>query len=160
MIFPLNHSHVTSPASIHHIGDNSLSPISYIENPRRLRCKPKLFCGTCKGSHLTRLCLITVEIPEALGSPKSPSDSEASVVSIHVTSPLIVSVVPPTQSSPDLTPFVKGDASLSPVTMHPLQPIIEEVAMPVQYLVNPTLLEENDAPFSHVINISNPPPSE
>jgi hypothetical protein len=82
------------------------------------------------------------------------------MVSLHTTSPLIVSVFPPTQYSPDITPFVKGEASLAPITMHPLQPIIEEVATPVQYMVNPTLLEENDAPTSHVINIPNPPPSE
>jgi hypothetical protein len=44
--------------------------------------------------------------------------------------------------------------------MHPLQPIIEELAKPVQSLVNPTLPEENDAPCSHVINISNPHPFE
>jgi hypothetical protein len=44
--------------------------------------------------------------------------------------------------------------------MHPLQPIIEEVTTPVQYLVKPTLPEESDAPFSHVINIPNPPPSK
>jgi len=82
------------------------------------------------------------------------------MVSPHTTSSLIISVVPPTQSSPDLTPFVKGEVSLSPITMHPLQPIIEEVATLVQSLVNPTLPEESDAPFSHVINIPNPPPSE
>jgi hypothetical protein len=38
--------------------------------------------------------------------------------------------------------------------------MIEEVATPVQSLVNPTLPEERDAPFSHVINIPNPSPSE
>jgi hypothetical protein len=125
ILFPPNHSHVTSPISIHHIGDKSLSLASYIEKPRRLRRKPKFFCRTCKGSHLTHLCLITTEIPEAWGSPKSPLNSEASVVYLHTTPPLIVSVVPPMQSSPDLTPFVKGEASLAPVTTHPLQPIIE-----------------------------------
>jgi hypothetical protein len=82
------------------------------------------------------------------------------MVSLHTTSPLIISVVPPMQSSPDLTPFVKGEASFAPVTMHPLQPIIEEVVAPVQSLVNPNLPKENDAPFTHVINISNPPPFE
>jgi hypothetical protein len=82
------------------------------------------------------------------------------MVSPHTTSPLIVSMFPSTQSSPDPTPFVEGEVSLAPITMHPLEPIIEEVATPVQYMVNPNLPEENDAPFSHVINISNPPPSE
>jgi hypothetical protein len=137
--FSPNHSHVMFPASIHQTGDDSLSPASYIKKPRRLRCKPKFFCRTCEGSHLTHLCLITVEIPEKWGSPKSPSDSEVSVVSLHTTSPLIVLVVPLTQYSPNLTPFVKSEASLAPITMHPLQPIIEEVATPVQSLVNPTL---------------------
>jgi hypothetical protein len=82
------------------------------------------------------------------------------MVSTHTTSPLIISVVPLTQSSPDLTAFVKGEESLAPVTMHSLQPIIEEVATPVQSLVNPTLPKESDAPFSHVINIPNPSPSK
>jgi hypothetical protein len=137
IIFSLNHSHVMSPASIHHTRDDSISPASYIKNHRRLRCKPKFFYRTCEGNHLTRLCLITAEIPEAWGSPKSPSNSKASMVSLHTTSPLIASVVPPMQSSPDLTPFVKGEASLSLVTMHHLQPIMEEVATPMQSLVNP-----------------------
>jgi hypothetical protein len=44
--------------------------------------------------------------------------------------------------------------------MHPLQPIMEEVATTMQSLVNPTLPEENDATFNHVINISHLPPSE
>jgi hypothetical protein len=82
------------------------------------------------------------------------------VVPPHTTSPLIVSVDPPTQSSPDLTPLVKGEASLAPVTMHPLQNILEEVATPVQSLVNPTLPDESDAPLGHVINIPNPSPFE
>jgi hypothetical protein len=127
VLFSLNHIHVMSPTSIHHIGDESLSSTSYIKKPRRLRRKPKFFCRTCEGSHLTRLCLITAEIPEAWGSTKSPSNSEASVVSLHTTSPLIISMVPPMQSYPDLTPFVKGEASLAPFVMHPLQPIMEEV---------------------------------
>jgi hypothetical protein len=160
VLFSQNHSHVMSPTFIHNTGDKSLSPSSYIEKPRHLRCKPKFLCRTCEGSHLNRLCPITAKIPEAWISPKSPLYSEASVVSPHTISPLIVSVVPLTQYSPDLTPFVKCESSLAPVTMHPLQPIIEEVATPVQSLANPTLPEENDAPFSHVINIPNPPPSK
>jgi hypothetical protein len=143
VLFSLNNSHGMSPASSHHAGDDSISPASYIKKPRCLRRKPKFFCRTCKGSHLMCLCPITVEIPEASGSPKSPSNSEASVVSLHTTSPLFVSMVPSTQFSPDLTPFVKGEASLTPITMHPLQPIMEQVATPVQSLVNPTLLAEN-----------------
>jgi hypothetical protein len=106
------------------------------------------------------LCPVTIGIPEAWGSPKSLSNFEASMVSHHTTSPLIISVVPPRKSSPDLTPFVKGEASLAPITMHPLQPIIKEVVTPVKYMANPTLPEENDEPFIHVIKISNPPPSK
>jgi hypothetical protein len=82
------------------------------------------------------------------------------MASPHTTSLLIISVIQPTQSSPDLTPFVKGEASLAPITMHPIQPIIEEVVTPVKSLVNPTLPKESDAPFSHFINIPNPPPSK
>jgi hypothetical protein len=96
ILFTQNHIRVTSPASIHHTGDDSLSPTSYIEKPKRLRRKPKFLCRTCEGNHLTHLCLVTAKIPEAWGSPKSLSDSQASVVSPHTTSPLIVSVVPPT----------------------------------------------------------------
>jgi hypothetical protein len=160
VIFTPNHSCVTSSASIHHTGQHYLSPTSHIEKPRHLRHKPKFLCKTCEGSHPTRLCPDTTEIPEAWGSPKIPSDSEASMVSPHTTSPFIILVVPPTQSSPNLTPFVKGEEPLSPVTMHPLQPIIKEVAAPMQSLVNHSLPEESDAPFSHVINIPNPPPSQ
>jgi hypothetical protein len=120
ILFSPNHSHVISPASIHHTEYESLSHAIYIKNPRCLRCKPKFFCRTFEGSHLTRLCLITVEIPEAWGSPESLSYYEAYVVSLHTTSPLIVSVVPPMQSSPNVTPFVKGEVALAPITMHPL----------------------------------------
>jgi hypothetical protein len=120
IIFSSNHSHVTSPASTHLPRDDSLSPASYIEKPRRLIRKPKFFCKTYEGSHLTHLCLITAKIPEVWGSPKSPSNSEASMVSLHTTYPLIISVVPPMQYSSYLTPFVKGEASLAPVTIHPL----------------------------------------
>jgi hypothetical protein len=149
-----------SPASIHHSRDKSISPANYIENPRRLRHKPKFLCNTCEGNHLTRLCPATAEIPEAWGSPKSPLDFETSLVSPHTTSTFVTSVVPPPQSPPDLASFFESEASLSPITMDPLQPIIEEVATPVQYIVNPTLLEEGDVPLSHVINIPNPTPSQ
>jgi hypothetical protein len=106
ILFTPNNSRVTSPASIHHTGNDSLSFTSYIEKPRHLRRKPKFLCRTCEGSHLTCLCPVTTRIPEAWGSPKRLSDSEASMVSPHTTSPLIVSMVPSTQFSPDLTPFV------------------------------------------------------
>jgi hypothetical protein len=131
-----------------------------IEKPRRLRRKPKFLCNTYEGDHLTCMCLATAKIPESRGSPKGPSDSEASVVSPHPVSPLIDVVVTPLQLSPDLTPIFEGDVSPTPVIMHPLQPSIEEVVIPVQSLVNPTLLVEGDASFNHVINIPNPSPSE
>jgi hypothetical protein len=119
----------SSPTSVHHVGDDSptsayhvesMSPafvndVGDIEKPRRLRRKPKFLCRTCEGNHLTHLCPVTAGIPEAWGSPKGPSDSEASVVSPHTTSPLIDMVVTPLQSSPDLTPIVKGDSLLSPL---------------------------------------------
>jgi hypothetical protein len=75
IIFTQNHNHITSPASIHHTRDESLSPPSHIEKPKLLRRKSKFLSRTCEGSHLTRLCLATAKIPEAYGSPKIPSDS-------------------------------------------------------------------------------------
>jgi hypothetical protein len=160
ILFTLNHSHVSSPASIHHTGDESLSSSNLIEKPKRLRRKPKFLCRTCEGSHLTRLCPVTVGIPEAWHSPKIPSDSKTTMISIHTSPPLMVSVVLPLRFSSDLTPFAEGEASLAPVTMHPLRPIIEEVTTPVQSLVELTLSEKNDAPSSHVINISSLLPSK
>jgi hypothetical protein len=160
ILFTPSHNRVTSLASIHHLGDDFISPTNYIKKPRCLRCKTKFLCRTCERNHLTRLCTVSSEIPEVLGSPKRPSDSETSLVSPLTTSPLIASVVAPPQSLPDLTSFFESESSPTPITMHPLQPIIEEVATTLQYLVNPTLLEESDAPLSHVINISNPPPSK
>jgi len=108
---------VTFPTSIHHVGDASLasscfieimSPaivnnIGVIEKPQRLRHKPKFLCRTCKGDHLTHLCLAIAEIPEARGSPKGPSDYEASVVFPHPVPPFIDLVVMPLQFPPDLT---------------------------------------------------------
>jgi hypothetical protein len=169
-----SHINVTSPTSIHHVGDESptsachvesmssavVSDAGGIENSRHLRRKPKFLCRTCKGYHFTCLCLSTTEIPEEWGSPKGPSDYEASVVSPHLVSPFIDTVVILSQSSPDLTPVVEGDVSHITVTMHPLQPIIEEVVVLVQYLVNPTLLVGSDVSFNHVVNIPDPTPSE
>jgi len=83
-----------------------------------------------------------------------------SLVSSHTASPLITSVIPPPRSPPEIASLFEGEESLSPITMHHLQPIIEEVATPMQSLVNPTLLEESNAPLSHVIKIPNPTPSE
>jgi hypothetical protein len=98
-------------------------------------------------------------IPEAWGSPKGPSDSEASVVSPHLVPPIDMTVMP-LQSSLDHTPIFEGDVSPIPVILHPLQPRIEEVVVPVQSLVNPTLFAEGDASFNHVINIPDLAPFE
>jgi hypothetical protein len=106
------------------------------------------------------LCPSTVEIPEAWGFPKGPSDSEASVVSPHLVPPLIEMEVTPLQYSPDLTPVFEGDVSPIPVVMHPLQIIIEEVVVPVQYLVDPTHLMGTNSSFNHVIIILDPTPYE
>jgi hypothetical protein len=160
ILFTQNHSRFTSPASIHHTRDESLSPASHIDKPRCLKHKPKFLCRTCEGSHLTRLCSVTTEIPEAWGSPRSSSNFEASLVSPHTTPHLIALVIPPTRSPPDLAFFFEGETTLAPITMHPLQPIIEEVATPVQSLVNPTLIEESDVAFNNIINIPNPTPFE
>jgi hypothetical protein len=115
ILFTLNHNRVTSLASIHHSGDDSLSPANYIENPRRLRHKPKFLCRTCEGNHLTCLCSVTAEIPEALSSPKSPSDSETSLFSPHTTSPFIASVVPPRNPLLTSPHFLKVKCLLPPL---------------------------------------------
>jgi hypothetical protein len=70
ILFTPNPSRVTSPTSIHHTGDDSLSLASPIKKPKCLRRKPKFLCRTCEGSHLTRLCPMTVGILEVWGSPK------------------------------------------------------------------------------------------
>jgi hypothetical protein len=150
-LITMSHIDIVSPTSIHHVRDHSptfschvksMSPATVnsargIKKPRRLRRNPKFLCRTCEGDHLNRLCPATVEIPEAWGSPKGPSYSEASVVSPHLVPPLIDAVVTPLQSSLDFTPIVKADVSPIPITIHPLQPRIEEVVIPMQYLVNP-----------------------
>jgi hypothetical protein len=169
-----SHIDVTSPTFVHHVGDDSLASASHIERippaivndvgviekPRCLRRKPKFFCRTCKGNHLTRLCPATAGIPEAWGSPKSPSDFEAFVVSPHPISPLIDTEVMSMPSSLDLTSVVKDDVSPIPIIMHPIQPRVEEVVVPVQSLVNPTLLVGCDTSFNHVVIIHNTAPSE
>jgi hypothetical protein len=160
ILFTPNHSHVTFLAPIHHTGDDSLSLASHIKELRCLIRKLKFLCRTCEGSHLTHLCLVTTEIPEAWGSPKISVDPETPMLPPHTTSPLMVLVAPLPRFSHELTPFFEGEVSLCPAIMNPLQHIIEEVATPVKFMVNPTLSEESNAPFSHVINIPNPPSSE
>jgi hypothetical protein len=98
-------------------------------------------------------------IPEVWGSPKGPSNSEASVVSPHLV-PLIDMTIISLQSSLDQKPILEGDVPLIPITLHPLQYRIEEVVVPVKSLVNPNLLVESDASFDHVINIPDPAPFE
>jgi hypothetical protein len=169
-----SHINITSPTSVHHVGDDSLTSASHIESMspvvandiggivkhRCLRHKPNFLCKTCEESHLTRLCPVTIGIPEAWGTPKGTSDSEAFVVSPHSVSPFINMVVILLQSSPDLTPVVRVMCPLSLLLAHPLQPIVKEVVLPVQSLVNPTLLVEVDASFNHVFSIIDPAPFE
>jgi hypothetical protein len=97
-----------SPTYVCHLGDDSptsdyhfesISPtlvndVGDIEKPRHLRRKPKIVCRTCEENNLTHLCSVTVGIQKSCGSPKGPSYSEASVVSSHIASPLINTVVP------------------------------------------------------------------
>jgi hypothetical protein len=140
---PTSASHVgdSSPTSASHVGDfllasashaGSMSPatashaggIHMIEKPRRLRRKPRFLCRTCEGSHLTHLCPVTAGIPEAWGSPKGPSGSEASMVSQHSVPSLVDTTIMPMQSSAD-TPFPLGvDASFDLVVSHPIQPVV------------------------------------
>jgi hypothetical protein len=141
-----------SPTIVNNVGG--------IEKPRHLRRKPKFLCKTCEGDHLIHLCLAIVGIPEAWGSPKGPSYSEASMVSPHLVSPLIEIALMLLQYSLNHTPIFEGDVSPIPVVMHPIQPRIEEVVVSVQSLVNPTPLVEGDASFNHVLNIPDPTPSE
>jgi hypothetical protein len=168
---PIN---ATSPTSVRHVGDDShassyhvesmslsiVNNVLDIENPRCLRRKPKFLCRTCEGNYLTHLCTVTIGIQEALGSPKGPLDSEASVFSPHTAPPLINMVVTLLQSPLELTPVFEGDASPIPVDMHLHQPRIEEVVTPVQSLASPNLLMESDASFDHVVIILDPAPSE
>jgi hypothetical protein len=168
------HINVTSPASIHHVGDDSLAYANHVESMSpaivndvggigkliRLRLKTKFFCRTCEGNHLTRLCLVTVGIPKAWRSPKGPSYSEVSVVSPHLVSLLIDMTTMLPQSSPEHTPVVEGDVSPIPIIMHPLQPRVEEVVIPVKPLVNPNLFLEGDVFFNHVVNIPDTAPYE
>jgi hypothetical protein len=159
---------------VHQVGDESLDFACHIESmspsvvndtggiekPRCLRRKPKFLRMTCEGDHLTQLCPTTVGLPEAWGSPKGPSSSEAPVVSPHPVSSLIDMAVISLQSSHDLAPIFDGDVSPIHVTMNPLQPKIEEVVAPMQSLVNPTLLPGSDASFNHVVSILDPTPSK
>jgi hypothetical protein len=106
------HIDITSPTYVHHVGDeppasashteimspamvNNVGGIHTIEKPRRVRCKPRFLCRTCKGDHLTRLFPTTSLILEVWFSPRGPSGSEASVVSPHSVSPLIDTKVMP-----------------------------------------------------------------
>jgi hypothetical protein len=142
-ISPTSASHVgdSSPTSASHVGDfllasashaGSMSPatashvggIHMIENPRRLRRKPRFLCRICEGSHLTHLCLITIGIQEVWGSPKGPLGSEASMVSQQFVPSLVDTIVMPMQSLTD-TPFPLGvDASFYLVVSHPVQPVV------------------------------------
>jgi hypothetical protein len=95
-----------------------------IEKPRHIRRKPRFLCKICEGIHLTHLCPVTTRIPEAWGSPKGPSGSEASMVSQHFVPSLVDTTVMSMQSSAD-TPFPLGvDVSFDLVVSHPIQPVV------------------------------------
>jgi hypothetical protein len=114
-----SHTGSMSPATASHAGD-----IHMIEKPRRLRRKTRFLCRTCEGSHPTRLCPITIGIPEAWGSPKGSIVSEASMVSQHSLHYLVDTIVMLMQSSAN-TPFPLGvDASFDLVVSHPVQPMV------------------------------------
>jgi hypothetical protein len=163
----------TSSTYEYHVGDDSPTFVGYvdsmppiilndtrgIEKPKHLRHNPKFLCRTYEGSHLTHLCPATTGIPEAWGSPKGPSESEASVVSPYLVPPIDMTIMS-LQYSLDHTHVLEGDVSIIPVTLHPLQCRIEEVVVPAQSLVNPTLPVESDASFNHVVSILDPTPSE
>jgi hypothetical protein len=53
-----SHARSMSPDTASHVGG-----IHMIEKHRCLRRKPRFFCRTCEGSHLTHLCPITAGIP-------------------------------------------------------------------------------------------------
>jgi hypothetical protein len=140
---PTSPSHVgdSSPTSARHVEDLILASTSHpgrmspttashvggihmIEKPICLRHKPGFLCRTCEGSHLTHLCPFTAGIPEAWGSPKGPSGSEASMVSHHSVPSLVDTTFMPMQSLAD-PPFHLGvDASFDLVVSHPVQPVI------------------------------------
>jgi hypothetical protein len=114
-----SHDGSMSPATASHVGG-----IHMIENPRRLRRKPRFLCRTCEGSHLTRLCHVNARIQEAWGSPKGPSGSEASMVSQHSVPSLVDTTIMPMQSSAH-TSFPLGvDASFDLVVSHLVQPMV------------------------------------
>jgi hypothetical protein len=160
-------SHVgdPSPTSASHVGDfllastshaGSMSPtttshaggIHMIENPRRMRCKPRFLCRTCEGSHLNRLCLINAGIPEAWGSPKGPSSSEAYMVSQHSIHSLVDIIIMPMQSLTD-TSFPLGvDASFDLVVSHPIQLVV----MSMRYATETSPMFEGDASLNLVVS--------
>jgi hypothetical protein len=127
-----------------------LGGIHMIEKPRRLNCKPRFLCRTCEGCQLTRLCPFTTGIPEAWGSPKGPSGSEASMVSQHYTPSLVGTTVMPMKSLAD-TPFPLGvDASLDLVVSH----LIQLVIMLMQYSTDTSPMFRGDTPLdllSHIL---------
>ena len=111
-----SHARSMSPTTASYDGG-----IHTIEKPRHFRHKARFLCRTCEGNHLTRLCLVTAGIPEAWGSPKGPSGSEAYMVLQHSVPSLVDTTIMPIQSSAD-TSFPLGvDASFDLVVSHPVQ---------------------------------------
>jgi hypothetical protein len=119
LLASVSHAGSMSPTTASHVGG-----IHMIENPRRLKHKPRFLCRTCEGSHLTHLCHVTARIPEAWGLPKGPSGSEASMVSQHSVPSLVDTTIMSMQSSAD-TPFpLWVDASFDLVVSHLVQPMV------------------------------------
>jgi hypothetical protein len=56
---------------------------------------------------------------------------------------LVDEVVMTIQSSPNPTPFLRGDVPIYHVVSHPIQPVVEKVVTSMQSLVDPTLLLES-----------------
>jgi hypothetical protein len=148
LLVSANHAGRNSPAIVNDVGG-----IHTIENPRRVRRKPKFLCRICEGNHLNHLCPATAPIPKAwsfLGGPLGSDSSLSSQPSLVDTTvmlmkysddtPLPLGVdasldffvshpVQPTvvlmPSSIDTTPIFGGDSSLNIFVSHPIQPMVE-----------------------------------
>jgi hypothetical protein len=137
----MSHIDITSPTSIHHVGDElptysshveSMSPtivndgggMHMMKNPRRVRCYPRFICRNYEGNHLTRLYPATIGQLKAWFSPRSPSNSKSFVVSPESVSSFFEISVMSMQYLTD-TPLTLGvDASPDLVVSHPSQPMV------------------------------------
>jgi hypothetical protein len=119
LLAPASHARSMSPATASHAGG-----IHMIEKPRHLRRKPRFLCRTCEGSCLTRLCPVTIGIPEAWGSPKGPSGSKESMVSQHLIPSLVDTTIMLMQSLSNTSFLLGVDASFDLVVSHTIQPVV------------------------------------